>query len=138
MPASDGLPDSAETPILTAMSAPFSLLFRGVLFSLIALLAINPALSSESPKEKEPDPILGRWRWIGKQIVTCHEDHKMTVTPTNRTGTWRSVPSKTNERKYELTWDEGLYVDQLTMSKDLKSLKGKNQKGEKIEGTKIE
>ena len=118
------------------MRAPYPPLLRGIFFCLATIGAVAPSLSAEPAKDK--NPIIGRWRWIGKQIVTCHEDGSMTVTPTNRKGRWRSLQSETVERKYELMWDEGLYVDQLTMSKDSKSLKGKNQNGEKIEATKIE
>lgn len=50
---------------------------------------------------------------------------------------WKFVPGTTVERKYTFTWDEGLYVDSLMLSRDEKTLKGKNQEGKPISATKI-
>jgi hypothetical protein len=93
-------------------------------------------ISLAAPKEA-PDPLIGRWRWTDRQIVECRADQTFAVEPTKRGGTWKLVPDKAAERKYVLTWDGGLFVDRLTMSRDEKELKGENQDGKKIRAAKI-
>jgi hypothetical protein len=93
-------------------------------------------VSGAAPKEA-PDPLIGRWRWTDRQIVECRADQTFTVEPTKRGGTWKLVPDKAAERKYVLTWDGGLFVDRLTMSRDEKELKGENQEGKKIRASKV-
>jgi hypothetical protein len=104
---------------------------------LTALFLLTIGARSE-PSKKAKDPIVGKWGWTGDQIVECLPDGTFKVSPTNRHGKWRVVPYKVATLKYEFTWDGGLFVDTLLMSRDQKGLSGKNQKKEKIEGTKIE
>ena len=101
-----------------------------------ALASLLFSAHAESPAAKE-DPIVGKWRWTDKQIVECKADHTFSASPTKRAGTWKFVPGTTVERKYTFTWDEGLFVDTLMMSRDEKALKGKNQEGKPVSGTKV-
>ncbi len=109
--------------------------FPALIFTAVATFVL-PA-NAQSPAAKDADPIVGKWRWTDKQIVECKADQTFTAQPTRRGGTWKFVPGTTVERKYTFTWDDGLYVDSLVLSRDAKSLKGKNQDGKAISGTRI-
>lgn len=91
---------------------------------------------SETPPPK--DPVIGKWKWTDQQIVECLPDGSFTVSPSNRKGKWRAVENKNASLKYEFTWDEGLFVDTLLMSRDHKELTGKNKDKKKISGSKID
>lgn len=86
---------------------------------------------------REKDPILGRWQWIEDQIVDCRADGTFVVTPSNRKGTWEVADEKDGIRKYLIIWDEGKFVDKLTISKDQNSLKGENQEKKEIQAVRI-
>ncbi|RYD65502.1 MAG: hypothetical protein EOP83_07255 [Verrucomicrobiaceae bacterium] len=103
--------------------------------TIMAVFVLQMACHAEP--EKPADPLVGKWHWIEKQIVECFPDGSFTVLPTNRKGTWRAVDSKNELLKYEFTWDEGLFVDTLLMSRDKKTLTGKNKDKKKITATKI-
>lgn len=105
------------------------------LFTLLAF--IFPLQTSKSEESKDPDPLIGRWRWSDNQLVEFHKDGTMTVVNGTRKATWKLVPSESVERKYSITWEGGLYVDTVTMTKSNVSLKGKNQNKKDITGTKI-
>lgn len=102
-----------------------------------ALDALSLSAYAQTPAAKESDPIVGKWRWTDKQVVECKADLTFVASPTKRCGTWKFVPGTTVERKYAFTWDDGLFVDSLMMSRDEKTLKGKNQEGKSISATKI-
>ena len=105
---------------------------RFLSFALSLLLTAGVCLA-----EEKADPIVGRWRWIEDQVVECRVDKTFSVKPSNRHGTWKRVEASTVERKYELTWDDGVYTDTLMMSRDEKKLAGKNQKGKRVEATRL-
>jgi hypothetical protein len=100
-----------------------------------ALWAITAAAAE--PAEKG-DAIVGRWRWVDKQVVECRADQTFQVKPSNRRGKWKRIEATTVEKKYELQRDGGLFTDTLMMSRDEKKLSGKNQEGKRIEATKLE
>lgn len=102
---------------------------------LAAVFLLQVAGYSQTPTP--PDPVIGKWQWIEEQVVECLPDGTFTVFPTNRKGKWRSVESKNELLKYEFTWDDGSFVDALLMSRDKKSLTGKNKDKKKITATKI-
>lgn len=104
--------------------------------SIAFALWVGTAWTAE-PTEKA-DPIVGRWRWMDKQVVECQADQTFTVKPSNRRGKWKRINATTVEKKYELQWDDGLFTDTLMMSRDEKKLSGKNQEGKRIEATKLE
>lgn len=108
-------------------------LFFGVL---AATFLLQLAGYSQAPKPS--DPVIGKWQWIETQIVECLPDGTFTVFPTNRKGKWRALENKNESLKYEFTWDEGLFVDTMLMSRDKKSLTGKNKEKKKITATKME
>ncbi|MES2438224.1 MAG: hypothetical protein V4584_04120 [Verrucomicrobiota bacterium] len=91
---------------------------------------------SETPKP--PDPVVGKWWWTDQQVVECLPDGSFTVTPTARKGRWKAVENKNESLKYEFTWDDGLFVDTLLMSRDRRQLTGKNKDKKKIAASKID
>jgi hypothetical protein len=105
-------------------------------FPFLAVFFVSCISAMAAPNESS-DPVVGRWKWIDPQIVDCKADHTFSVKPTNRTGTWKLLPEKSVERKYSFVWDDGLFVDRLTMSRDEKELRGQNQDGKKIRATKL-
>jgi hypothetical protein len=52
--------------------------------------------------------------------------------PTNREGKWMAVSEGKDEPSYVLSWDQGEYIDRLTMSGDRQKLAGTNQNGRVI------
>ncbi len=113
-----------------------SLNASAVLKILIAVFLLQMAAQAEPPKAK--DPVIGKWRWTDQQVVECFSDGSFTVTPTNRGGKWRAVENKGESLKYEFTWDDGMFVDTLLMSRNQKELSGKNKDKKKISASKIE
>ena len=104
--------------------------------ALATVFMLQTASYSQAPKP--PDPVIGKWKWTDTQIVECLPDGSFTVSPTNRKGKWRSLESKNELLKYEFIWDEGLFLDTMLMSRDKKSLSGKNKDKKKITASKIE
>ena len=45
---------------------------------------------------------------------------------------WKFVGNKEVERKYEFIWNEGIFIDNVRLSKDGKKLEGKSKKGERV------
>lgn len=79
--------------------------------------------------------LVGKWRWMDNQVVTVGADFAFTA-GNGRKGTWK-LKDKT-PRTYILTWDGGVFVDELTLSADGKKVIGRNNKDKKIKGDRIE
>ncbi|GAA5127966.1 hypothetical protein GCM10023212_33850 [Luteolibacter yonseiensis] len=108
----------------------------GFLIQLVAAVFLLQ-VAGHAQTEKPADPVVGKWYWIEEQVVECLPDGTFTVFPTQRKGKWRVVESKNELLKYEFTWDEGKFVDVLLMSRDKKSLSGKNKDKKKITATRV-
>lgn len=102
-----------------------------------AVFLLQVAGHAEPEKEKPADPVVGKWVWIEKQIVECLPDGTFTAQPTNRKGKWKAVETKGEQMRYEFTWDDGLFTDSLLMSRDKKTLTGKNKDKKKITASKV-
>lgn len=120
---------------MTSFSKSFK--FGWLIKMIAAVFLLQVAAHSQPEKEKPADPIVGKWSWIEKQVVECLPDGTFTVIPNNRKGKWRAVENNGELLKYEFTWDDGLFVDTLLMSRDKKSLTGKNKDKKKITASKI-
>jgi hypothetical protein len=109
--------------------------------SLIVLLsfAFLPAVLYAQPEVPgaKPDPIVGRWRCSHKLMVEIRADGTAEHTG-NVTGTWKSVPTVTVERQYEIRWKGGLTVDAVTLEKSLKKYRAKNNTGFKYTAERVE
>ena len=107
--------------------------------SSMALFFVSMIQGAEpAEKVEKVEAIVGRWRWIDRQVVECRADQTFSVQPTNRRGTWKRLEATSVEKKYELKWDDGQFADTLIMSRDGKMLSGKNQEGKRIEATRLE
>jgi hypothetical protein len=91
------------------------------LFMSVVSLKADP---NSKPTEK-PDPIVGKWRYFNGQIITLSDDGHA-ASSIGSTGTWKFVESPEVERKYTITFKEGLYVDEMVLSANGKRLTGKN------------
>src|SRR5215213_3686843 len=103
----------------------------------IALIAASGLLPAQppSPPALKPDPIVGEWRYFNNHIVTITADGRL-ASP-KAAGTWEFTNNKELERKYKLTWQGGLFVDTLVLSRDGNRLAGKNQKGERVSAARV-
>lgn len=71
----------------------------------------------------------GKWKWTSGRIVTIQSDGKFTVDKGGG-GTWRWKNPKKGE--FTLTWDKGDYVDTLVISADGAGISGSNNKGDRV------
>ncbi|RYD21759.1 MAG: hypothetical protein EOP88_10285 [Verrucomicrobiaceae bacterium] len=111
--------------------------FGWLIKMIAAVFLLQVAAHSQTEKEKPADPVVGKWLWIEKQIVECFPDGTFTAQPTNRKGKWKAVETKGEQMRYEFTWDDGLFTDSLLMSRDKKTLTGKNKDKKKITAEKV-
>lgn len=97
--------------------------------------SVKPVVPGAEKKAEENIALVGKWRWVDKQVVTVAAD--LTFKSGNgRKGTWKWKEG--TERTYIVTWDDGLYVDEVTISQDGKSLSGRNNDKKKIKAERIE
>ena len=93
-------------------------------------LVLTASLSFAADDKKE-DPIVGNWIWPGPYFVTVSADG----TAVNKQGdkaTWTFINDKVVERKYRFLWHEGVFIQNLTLSKDMKTLEGKDNVGNRL------
>jgi len=102
---------------------------------ILLLLCITVAYAA--PATSSPDPIVGKWRWDNKKVLTISANATL-LTDDGHKGTWEAIPDRTAERKYRFVWKSGAFEDSMVLSKDLKSLSGKRTTGEKKSGVKLE
>jgi hypothetical protein len=97
-------------------------LILGLSFAL-SLLAIA------APDQTDPvrDPIVGDWIFHGKHHVTIAADGSAKYANSGMQGKWWYVPRPVVERKYEIVWDGGVYIDTFILSNDQKHLDGTNK-----------
>ena len=97
---------------------------------LLLTLSIN-AFASPPAAQADPDPIVGKWIWPGGLIGTVFADGTA-VSKDGTKGTWKFLDDKQAERKYTFVWGEGIFIQNLTASKDMKTLKGKDNHGNRL------
>ena len=67
-----------------------------------------------------PDPLLGRWVWYNKSIVSFGADGTSTA-DANAKGAWSYLHNPEVQRKYRVTWDHGKFVDTIILAEDGKT-----------------
>src|SRR5262245_13996135 len=106
--------------------------------SLLIALSSAVLLQAQTDTPSKADPFVGRWRCShGDLIVEIHADGSAGHTG-NVKGVWKALPSQTVERKYQITWSEGAFVDAVTLDKSGKKYSAKNQKGFKYTADRLE
>ena len=96
------------------------------------LIAISMAGAADTLVKD--DPVVGRWRWVGPDIVTIRPDG--TAVSAGGTATWKCT-SKAKPPTYVLTWNSGVFIDTLHLIKGGKELKGTNAQGQEIIATRL-
>jgi hypothetical protein len=106
-----------------------------VLLTILCACTIHPSLASEVTK---PDPVVGRWVWMGNGDVTVNANGTCQLRGAHG-GTWTFQNNKEVERKYVFTWTPRgrIYIDQLRLSADGKKLEGKNQQNHRVWATRV-
>lgn len=124
---------SASEPINRRYKASLEQLLRKATQNndLQAALKIDEALRTLGrtiPAGAIADP-TGKWKWTSGRIITIQSDGKFTVDKGGG-GTWRWKNPKKGE--FTLTWDKGDYVDTLVISADGAGISGSNNKGDRV------
>jgi len=100
-----------------------------LLLGISLFFAFGNLLLAQLPGSSQKEPIIGKWRefWTGGGPVIVEYHANGTANWSNGlTGNWQSLPAETEERKYEVISNNGLFIDHLTLSADTIKLKGKN------------
>jgi hypothetical protein len=101
---------------------------RSLIFGLLLVFSL-------APQESQPkcNDIVGVWKWFVGPQLTFKADH--TFVSSENSGTWELT--KAAERKYTLKWDNGGFVDAVTLSADGLKLTGTNNQNNKISGERV-
>lgn len=111
-------------------------LVHAILFFLALGQASGSAQSTAT--SSKPDPLVGKWRCSHDNlIVKIHADGTAEHTG-NAKGTWKALPTQTVERKYQITWKDGAFVDAVSLDKSGRKYSAKNQTGFKYTAVRIE
>jgi hypothetical protein len=101
---------------------------------ILTLGSLSLAAFTESDSKK--DPITGKWLYHDKYTATISPDGT-TSYPNGLKGTWRYLQTRDGERKYEIDWKGGLYIEMFSLSKDRNTLDGTNKNGEHIRAVRV-
>lgn len=97
---------------------------------LIILLASTDGSAADTPS------VAGTWDWVGGQVLVVLPDQTQKVwwdgNQVNQ-GTWQILNPAT--RQYQFKYDNGGWVDTVTLSADGNTLTGTNQQGTSLRGT---
>ncbi|MEZ4406641.1 MAG: mannan-binding lectin [Polyangiales bacterium] len=91
------------------------------------------AAPAPAPAPAATLPVAGTWSWFNRTTVTLNADGTGRAT-NNFTARWRVLDAAA--RRVEINWNNGQYVDTLTLSEDGRSISGTNQNGLRVSGTK--
>jgi hypothetical protein len=92
------------------------------------------ALSLATFARAETDPVLGAWSW-GKTTFRLEADGR--AIQKGRKGSWHSVSSVPGEHKIQINWDNGRFLDTLTLDPAGMELRGQNQVNYPLRATRI-
>ena len=107
-----------------------------------AVADVALATSQVPPLEAEPagdapagaGPI-GRWAWSSGRVITISDDGAFVVDKGGG-GKWRWT--RRSKGEFTMIWDSGGYRDSLALSSDGKRITGSNNKGDKVNVTRLE
>jgi serine/threonine protein kinase len=109
-----------------------------LLLSVVAVLGLSAIFlfpivqRQELPAGDEQDPILGKWNWFTGEVQEILPGGKIKGRPW---ACWKVADPV--ERRYVISWNNGLYVDALFLSDDGMSLRGKNNEGLEVGGDRV-
>jgi hypothetical protein len=105
----------------------------------VLLLSTFPGISAvfgQAVSQGSGDPVLGIWRWNGGALVTVGP--KSLSSSEAKTGEWKILRTEGGERVYQFRWDQGGWIDTLTLTNDSNKLTGRNNVGDRITGERIQ
>jgi hypothetical protein len=102
-----------------------------VLLTALLLTFYQFGLGADRPTPPK-DPIAGEWIFHGAKRVLIRDDGNAKYEKSGMSGVWRYLKNPETERKYEIIWDKGIYIDHFRLSADSKILEGKDKTGKPI------
>ncbi|MFW5488254.1 MAG: hypothetical protein ACNI3A_07545 [Desulfovibrio sp.] len=99
------------------------------------------AMGATPPQQPSPLPtaasngcneIVGSWKWFTGSTVKILPNGKMP----GQGHSWECLDPA--QRKYRVVWSNGKWIDDLTLSPDIRRLEGKNQIGNRVWGERID
>jgi hypothetical protein len=91
-----------------------------------------PVAPAPAPAPAPTLTIAGAWSWFNNTVSTFNADGTGRAT-NNFTCRWRVLDAAA--RRIEINWNNGQWVDTLTLSADGRSLAGTNQRNMRVTGT---
>jgi hypothetical protein len=119
-------------PVLPTFSSAVHRLRAAALAAFACLIALSFAGAVDD--SAKADAIVGRWRWVGPEVVTIRPDGTAASSVGN--GTWKCT-SKAKPPTYVINWSNGVFIDTLRLIKGGKELSGKNAQGQAINATRL-
>jgi hypothetical protein len=88
---------------------------------------------------KRNDPVAGHWNWAEGVNVELSEDGQahLRMVAFGMEGKWTLASAGDGGRKYVIVWQNGLWIDQFSLSSDSRHLVGQNQIGVKINASRV-
>ncbi len=106
---------------------------RNAFLLLAAFSLVTTGFSADKEKNKDKDPICGKWKWISGAVHQFGPNGRVVG---EKGCTWKHVEG-TTPPKYIVTWGTD-YVDTLHLVENGNRLKGKNHEGNEVWGTRVE
>ncbi|MES2570331.1 MAG: hypothetical protein V4710_09810 [Verrucomicrobiota bacterium] len=82
------------------------------------------------------EPIVGQWKWFTGAVVKF-EDRGELSSSSGIPGKWERLTARTGQYVYTVTWNDGEFIDTLTLSKDRKLMTGTNKGGGSVSAERV-
>ena len=87
--------------------------------------------TAQGGDSEDSAPLIGTWAWFSGATVVIEPGGVAINETRDAEGTWKAGDANT----YVITWDGGDWIDTVLVSKDLRSVHGWNQTGDKVTAT---
>ncbi len=81
------------------------------------------------------NPIVGKWKWGESLVAEFTPDGRATAK--GYSGVWVEKESSSLERKYTVSWNDGIVIDYLIILQDGEKARAKNSNDQKFVASKI-
>lgn len=79
------------------------------------------------------DPLLGTWLWYNNEHTVTFKVDGTCASSIGESGVWQFNRNPESERKYHVVWDQGKFIDTLTLTGNGKVAHLVNQKGDRYD-----